>query len=459
MNTTLIIMAAGIGSRYGKGIKQLAKIGPHDEIIMDYSIYDALEAGFNKVVFIIRKDIEKEFKEVIGNRIEKHIQVEYVFQEINNIPEGCTVPEGRIKPWGTGQAILSCKGIVNEPFVIINADDYYGKVAFKKLHDFLIEDSHRNSEFTMAMAGFILKNTLSDNGTVTRGICVEDEDGYLHRVIETKGIIRNNQGTIDCETEESKDIIQENNRVSMNMWAGYPCFIDYLENGGKAMIFSDYTTEDLPNFDAVLENYGVQREAGIVFEGDNQHYAMQMPYYLVPTINSTDASSETVSGGYYVLVPYAQGIKKMDDVRDTVTINSILTTSDQAYSKTDLNSDTLEKEDGDEAGPFDLGVSITETLDDDKETQIVYYSTSNLMESQVNQMVSGGNEKLIIESLKWMTDTEDSATVSIPSKSLSVSYLTLTDYDAAFWKICTIGLIPGFFLVVGFAVWMKRRKA
>ena len=231
------------------------------------------------------------------------------------------------------------------------------------------------------------------------------------------------------------------------------------ENGGKAMIFSNYTTEDLPNFDAVLENYGVQRAAGIVFEGDSQHYAMQMPYYLVPTVNSTDASSETASGGYYVLAPYAQGIKKMDDVRDTVTINSILTTSDQAYSKTDLNSDTLEKEDGDEEGPFDLGVSITETLDDDKETQIVYYSTSNLMESQVNQMVSGGNEKLIIESLKWMTDTEDSATVSIPSKSLSVSYLTLTDYDAAFWKICTIGLIPGFFLVVGFVVWMKRRKA
>ena len=235
--------------------------------------------------------------------------------------------------------------------------------------------------------------------------------------------------------------------------------LDYLEAGGKAMIFSDYTQDDLPNFDAVLENYGVKRAEGIVFEGDNQHYGMQMPYYLVPTVNSTDASSETVSGGYYVLVPYAQGIKKMDDVRDTVTINSILTTSDQAYSKTDLNSDTLEKEDGDEAGPFDLGVSITETLDDDKETQIVYYSTSNLMESQVNQMVSGGNEKLIIESLKWMTDTEDSATVSIPSKSLSVSNLTLTDYDAAFWKICTIGLIPGFFLVVGFAVWMKRRKA
>lgn len=239
MNTTLIIMAAGIGSRYRKGIKQLAKIGPHDEIIMDYSIYDAIEAGFNKVVFIIRKDIEKEFKEVIGNRIQQHIQVEYVYQEITHIPSGCSVPEGRVKPWGTGQAILACKGIVNEPFVIINADDYYGKVAFKKLHDFLIEDSHRNSEFTMAMAGFILKNTLSDNGTVTRGICVEDEAGYLHRVIETKGIIRNNQGTIDCDTEESKDIIQENNRVSMNMWAGYPCFIDYLENGFKEFLLDD----------------------------------------------------------------------------------------------------------------------------------------------------------------------------------------------------------------------------
>ena len=235
--------------------------------------------------------------------------------------------------------------------------------------------------------------------------------------------------------------------------------IEYLENGGKAIIFSEYTTEDMPNFDAILENYGVQRTEGVVFEGDNQHYAMQMPYYLVPTINSTDASSETASAGYYVLAPYAQGIKQLDDVRDTVKIESILTTSDQAYSKTDLNSNTIEKEDGDVEGPFDLGVSITESLDDDKETQIVYYSTSNLMDSQTNQMVSGGNEKLIMESLKWMTDTEESASVSIPSKSLEVSYLTITDYDAAFWKICTIALIPGIFLVIGFVVWIKRRKA
>lgn len=235
--------------------------------------------------------------------------------------------------------------------------------------------------------------------------------------------------------------------------------LDYLEAGGKAMIFSDYTQDDLPNFDAVLANYGVKRAEGIVFEGDSQHYGMQMPYYFVPTVNSTDASSETASAGSYVLAPYAQGIQKTDDVRDTVTIDSILTTSDQAYSKTNMQSSQIEKEDGDVDGPFDLGVAITETLDDDKETQIVYYSTSNLMESQANQMVSGGNEKLLLESLSWMTSTDESSSVSISSKSLQSTSLTVTDYDAAFWKICTIGLIPGVFLVAGFLIWLRRRKA
>ncbi len=235
--------------------------------------------------------------------------------------------------------------------------------------------------------------------------------------------------------------------------------LDYLEAGGKAMIFSDYSQDDMPNFDAVLENYGVKRAAGIVFEGDSQHYGMQMPYYLVPTVNSTNASSETASAGSYVLAPYAQGIQKTDDVRDTVTIDSILTTSDQAYSKTNMQSSNIEKEDGDVDGPFDLGVAITEKLDGDKETQIVYYSTANLMASQVNQMVSGGNEKLLLESLSWMTNTDESSSVSIPSKSLQSTSLTVTDYDAAFWKICTIGLIPGVFLVAGFLIWLRRRKA
>ena len=236
MDTTLIIMAAGIGSRYGKGIKQLAKVGPNNEIIMDYSIYDAIEAGFNKVVFIIRKDIEEEFREAIGNRIEKKVKVEYVFQELCDLPNGYSVPEGRVKPWGTGQAILACKDVINEPFVIINADDYYGKVAFKKLHNFLVSD-HVDG-LHMAMAGFILKNTLSDNGTVTRGICVEDDNGYLKRVIETKGIIKTD-GVLTCDTVESKDMLSEDNRVSMNMWAGYPSFIDYLETGFVEFLDND----------------------------------------------------------------------------------------------------------------------------------------------------------------------------------------------------------------------------
>ena len=229
MKTTLIIMAAGLGSRFGTGIKQLAKMGLNDEIIMDYSIHDAKEAGFNKVVIIIRKDIEEEFKQVIGNRICKYMDVEYVFQNINDLPVGFSVPEGRIKPWGTGQAILCCKDIVKDPFVIINADDYYGKDAFKILHDFLIEHYSKTDKFRMGMAGFVLKNTLSKNGTVTRGICMTDENNMLIRVRETKGIGYNAEGKLVCAQEENMSILNQHAIVSMNMWAGYPEFIDYLE--------------------------------------------------------------------------------------------------------------------------------------------------------------------------------------------------------------------------------------
>ena len=235
--------------------------------------------------------------------------------------------------------------------------------------------------------------------------------------------------------------------------------LSYLENGGKAMIFTDYTGTEMKNLAAVLENYGVQTAEGIVFEGDSQHYAMQMPYYLIPTVNSTDATYDVASGNRLILMPYAQGIQKMDEVRDTVTIESLLTTTDQAYSKTNMNSTQIEKEEGDIAGPLDLGVSITEKLDEEKETKIVYYSTSALLDGQVNQMVSGGNHELLLSSLKWMTGAEENASVAIPAKSLEMSYLTLTDYDASFWKICTMGLIPGFFLVAGFGIWLKRRKA
>lgn len=244
MDTTLIIMAAGIGSRFGEGIKQLAKMGPNGEIIMDYSIYDAKEAGFNKVVFIIRKDIFEEFEEVIGSRIKKQIDVEYVFQELDDLPEGFKLPEGRTKPWGTGQAVLCCKDIVKEPFVIINADDYYGKEAFVKLHDFLVSGEDSGREFTMGMGGFILKNTLSDNGTVTRGVSVVDENGLLSQVHETTGIEMGEDGKIKCDDLKVQEWISPEDKVSMNMWAGYPEFIDYLAEDFKDFL-SDVEEGDL----------------------------------------------------------------------------------------------------------------------------------------------------------------------------------------------------------------------
>ena len=226
MKTTLIIMAAGIGSRFGGGIKQLAKMGPNGEIIMDYSIYDAKEAGFDKVVFIIRKDIEKEFKEVIGNRIQNYMDVEYVFQDINDLPEGFTCPEGRTKPWGTGQAVLCAKSVVDTPYVIINADDYYGKEAFVKIHEFLINNYTPERSKELCMAGFILGNTLSDNGTVTRGICAVDENDYLTDVMETYEIKKTEDG---AESQGNK--INVNSHVSMNMWGLTPEFVGLLEEG------------------------------------------------------------------------------------------------------------------------------------------------------------------------------------------------------------------------------------
>ena len=231
---TLVVMAAGIGSRFGGGIKQLEPVGPNGEIIMDYSIYDAMEAGFDKVVFVIRKDLEKDFREIIGNRIKKKVEVAYAFQEVDDIPEAFKEKFAeRTKPWGTGQAILCCKDVVNEPFLVINADDYYGKEAFVKLHDFLVSGEDLGREFTMGMGGFILKNTLSDNGTVTRGVSVVDENGLLSQVHETTGIEMGEDGQIKCDSEEVQKWISPEDKVSMNMWAGYPEFLDFLAEDFK----------------------------------------------------------------------------------------------------------------------------------------------------------------------------------------------------------------------------------
>lgn len=225
-DTTLVVMAAGIGSRFGGGIKQLTPVGPNGEIIIDYSIHDALEAGFNKVVFIIRKDIEEEFRKVIGDRMEKKCKVEYAFQEKENLPAGFSVPEGRTKPWGTGQAVLACKDIVKEPFVVINADDYYGKEAFVKIHDYLVE--HAKDQYNYCMAGFILENTLSENGGVTRGVCKVDENGHLVDVDETSDIIKTPEGAGIAGSDRK---IDAKSNVSMNMWGLTPEFIDILEHG------------------------------------------------------------------------------------------------------------------------------------------------------------------------------------------------------------------------------------
>ena len=231
--TALVIMAAGIGSRFGGGIKQLEPVGPNGEIIMDYSIYDALKAGFDKIVFIIRKDLEKDFREIIGNRIEKVAKVEYAFQEISDLPEGFSVPEGRKKPWGTGQAVLSAKKLVNGPFLVINADDYYGKEGFQKIHDYMVEHMDEDGQvYDMCMGGFILRNTLSDNGTVTRGVCVLNEDGSLKDVTETYEIRMNEDGTMQAQDEQGSPVkVQADQHVSMNMWGLPASFMDELEKG------------------------------------------------------------------------------------------------------------------------------------------------------------------------------------------------------------------------------------
>lgn len=230
--TTLVIMAAGIGSRFGGGIKQLEPVGPAGEIIMDYSIHDAMEAGFNKVIFIIRKELEKDFKEIIGNRIEKVLPVEYAYQELVALPAGFKVTPGRTKPWGTGQAVLMVKGMVKGPFLVINADDYYGKEGFYRIHDYMVNTMDTESEiYDLCMGGFVLSNTLSDNGTVTRGVCQVDDEGILLNVTETYNIQLKEDGLHATDEGGNPVSVRLSQPVSMNMWGLPAGFLDELERG------------------------------------------------------------------------------------------------------------------------------------------------------------------------------------------------------------------------------------
>ncbi len=244
--TSLVIMAAGIGSRFGGGIKQLEAVGANGEIIMDFSIHDAIEAGFNKIVFIIRRDIEKDFKEIIGERIEKicaeqNVAVAYAFQALDCVPG--EVPEGRTKPWGTGQAVLAAKDVITESFAVINADDYYGKEAFVQMHDWLTKEHDENA---IAMAGFILKNTLSDNGGVTRGVCKAASDNRLAEIVETKNIIKTDTGA-----EADGRSLDPESYVSMNFWGfpakegDKPAYLTTLEEGFEEFFRTDVVRDPL----------------------------------------------------------------------------------------------------------------------------------------------------------------------------------------------------------------------
>lgn len=244
-NPVLVVMAAGMGSRYG-GLKQIDPVGPNGQIIMHYSIYDAWKAGFRRVVFIIKEELLDAFRERIGNAAEKLMQVDYVFQSPDKLPEGCTMPEGRTKPLGTGHAIYCVRGVVSEPFAVINADDFYGAQAFQCLYDYL-KDAQDDDKYRYCMVGYRVENTLTENGTVSRGICEANENGYLADIVERTAISRDANGVIsDPEAGE----IAEGTLVSMNMWGFTPSFLDELETGLRT-----FMTDELPKNPAKGEYY------------------------------------------------------------------------------------------------------------------------------------------------------------------------------------------------------------
>ena len=257
MKTTLIIMAAGIGSRFGTGIKQLAKMSPNGEIIMDYSIYDAKEAGFTKIVFVIRKAIEQEFKEIIGDRLSRFMPVEYVYQELDDLPEGYEVPEGRVKPWGTGHAVLSCIDEIDGPFAVINADDYYGMHAFKMAYDFLTSNQEDGDVYHYMMVGYRLENTLTENGHVARGVCVTDENGHLIKINERTHIEKHDGGTAYTEDDgKTWTMLPKGSIVSMNMW------------GFSESILQELKARFKPFLDEALQNNPMKGEYFLPFVVD-----------------------------------------------------------------------------------------------------------------------------------------------------------------------------------------------
>ena len=239
---TLLVLAAGMGSRYGS-LKQMDGVGPNNEAIIDYSVYDAIRAGFGKVVFVIRHSFEKEFREVFSaERFGGRIAVEFVFQELDYLPEGASVPEGRVKPWGTNHAVMMAADAVHEPFAVINADDYYGPEAFQKIYDYLLANPDRDGKYEYAMVGYLLENTVTENGHVARGICVTNAEGYLDSVTE-RTRIETYEGGIHYTEDggESWVDLPGDTPVSMNLWGFGKSFLDEAEQR-----FAGWLTENLP---------------------------------------------------------------------------------------------------------------------------------------------------------------------------------------------------------------------
>ena len=237
----LVVMAAGMGSRYG-GLKQIDPVDKEGHIIMDFSVYDAVKAGFKKVIFIIKKENEADFKAAIGDRLSKHLDVTYVFQDLKNLPEGYEVPEGRVKPWGTGHAVLSCIDEINGSFAVINADDYYGANAFRMAYDFLTQNQDEDGIYRYMMVGYKLENTLTENGHVARGVCVTDEEGHLQKIHERTHIERH-EGSVAYTEDEGKTwtALPQDSTVSMNMWG----FSESIMKELKAR-FPKFLEENLP---------------------------------------------------------------------------------------------------------------------------------------------------------------------------------------------------------------------
>ncbi len=257
--TTLVIMAAGAGSRFG-GPKQITPVGPNDEKIIDYSIYDAIRAGFDEIVFVVNEKMMHDFKEAVGNNAAKHISVKYAVQRLDDIPTGFTVPQGRTKPWGTGHAIYACRDIVDNPFMVINADDFYGSEAFVKIHDFLVNIDENEDNLQFTMAGYRLENTLPAVGTVSRGICETDENGYLKSVTERTKIMFRHGGICFTDDDEYYTELEPSTVTSLNCWGfdnrimaqlpwRFEEFLEYYKNENtlKCEFFLPTVVNDLVN--------------------------------------------------------------------------------------------------------------------------------------------------------------------------------------------------------------------